>query len=266
MSPTSTPYYTFEGEQLINHVWEPIILETGSSISWSDLHPYSGEVNEETLKTFYLVPDLLSGGDYSSSSEVQVSNHRVFLKEFKNVDGVYNVYGGFGSFAVAIRADIAESNERIKETLDGLENYPVIDDDDMSELRNEWEQLAVQDMIHGIQNSIENDLEELIKDTDTDSEKIELIIWDGINELGLEWSYEDSSAYLDADKVLPYVEDRILLEQCKDLPLLVDRKWSCDKTQTMYEQKLKGVPDGQDSASPGCGKDYQALPEKSNNS
>jgi hypothetical protein len=78
--------------------------------------------------------------------------------------------------------------------------------------------------------------------------KIELIIWDGINELNLELSYENNSAYLDADKVLPYVEDRILLERCKDLPLLVERKWSCNQTQVMYEQKLKGGNDGQDTA------------------
>ena len=251
MSPALTPYYTFDGEQLIKGVWELIILDPGSRISWSDLHPFNGEANEETLKTIYLVPDLLSGGDYSNSSEVQVSNHRSFLKEFKNVEGVYDVWGGFGSFAVAIRADVAESNEQIKETLDGLENYPVIDEDDMSELRNEWEQLAVQDMIHGIQNDIETSLEELIKGTDIDSEKVEFLIWDGINELNLEWSYEANSAYLDADKVLSYVEDVILIEQCKDLPLLIDRKWSCDKTQAMYEQKLKGVPDGQGIASPG---------------
>ena len=170
------------------------------------------------------------------------------MKEFKNVGGVHDVWGGFGSFAVAIRADVAESNERIKETLDGLENYPVIDEDDMSNLRNEWEQEAVKDMVHGLQNGIYNDLEELIEDTCIDSDKIELFVWDGINELNLEWDYESNSAYLDADKVLPYVEDVILIEQCKDLPLLIDRKWSCNKTQTMYEQKLKGGNDGQDTA------------------
>ena len=69
MSPTSTPYYTFDGEELIKGVWEPIILDTGSRLSWSDLHPYNGEVNEEVLKTIFIVPDLLSGGDYSNSSE-----------------------------------------------------------------------------------------------------------------------------------------------------------------------------------------------------
>src|SRR5208283_2158426 len=116
MSPTTTPYYTFDGEQLIKGVWEPILPDTLSRFSWSDLHPYDGEVNEETLKTIYITPDLLSGGDYSNSSVVHVSNHRSFLKEFKNVEGVYDVYGAFGSFAVAIRADVAESNERIKET------------------------------------------------------------------------------------------------------------------------------------------------------
>jgi hypothetical protein len=182
----------------------------------------------------------LSGGDYCGSGELQISNHRVFLKEFDTVEGVYNVSGGWGSFAVAIRADIAESNEQIKETLNGLENYPIIDDDDFNELRNKWEQDAVKDMVHGIQSDLENNLEELIDDTDTDSEKIELLIWDGINELNLEWSYESNSAYLDADKVLPYVEDCILIERCKDLALLINREWSCNKTRSVYEQKLKG--------------------------
>jgi hypothetical protein len=251
MIPGFTPaeYFIFDGEQLVKGIWEPINPDKYNRLSYRDFHAFKGEVTEENLKTLYLMPDLLSGSDYSNSSEVHISNHRVFLKEFGKVKGVHDVYGGWGSFAVAIRADIAESNEQIKETLNGLENYPVIDEEDMSELRNSWEQETVKDMVHRVQNNIETDLEDLIENTDIDSEKVEHSIWEGINELNLDWSYESNSAYMDEDKVMPYVEDRVLLEHCKDLPLLVDREWSCNQTRTMFEQKLKGVPDGQDTAS-----------------
>jgi len=235
-------YYTFDGKEIKNGIWQAIDPYDYNSLSYGDFHEFKGTVTEELLKTLYIIPDLLSGGDYCNSSEVNISNHRTFLKEFGKVAGVHDLYGGYGTFAVAIRADIAELNDAIKETLDGLENYPVIDDEDISNLRNDWEQEAVKDMVHNVQRSIENDLEEYIKDTEVDSDKIELIIWDCINDLNLDWSYESNSAYMDDDKITPYVEDKILLERCEKtmLPLLLSRKWSCKSTLNDFESKLKG--------------------------
>jgi hypothetical protein len=235
-------YYTFDGNEIKNGVWQPIDPYDYNKLSYGDFHEFKGTVTDELLKTLYVMPDLLSGGDYCNSSEVHISNHRIFLKEFGKVTGVHNLYGGYGTFAIAIRADIAESHEGIKETLDGLDDYPVIDEEDMSKLRNDWEQEAVKEMVHNVQRSIENDLEEYMEDTEVDSDKIELLIWDGINDLNLDWSYESNSAYMDDDKVIPFVEDQILLERCKrtTLPLLITRQWSCKATQNKFESKLKG--------------------------
>lgn len=239
--PNAT-YYYFDGEELVNGIWEPMDPNRYSSLGFGKFRPFKGTVTEELLKTLYIFPDSLSGGDYSESSGISFSNHRVFIKEFGKVKGVHDLHSGWGSFGVAIRADIVESHEGIKEILDGLENYPLIDEDDLSELTNEWEQEAVKDMIHGVQHAIENDLDELLEDTDIDSDVVETLIWDGINELNLDWTYESNSAYMDKDRVTPYVEDRVLIDNCKDLPLLIDRKWSCNQTHNLYEQKFKEMP------------------------
>ena len=44
------------------------------------------------------------GSDYSGST-VERSNYREFLEEFGEQDGVHEVYGGHGTFAVAVRVD-----------------------------------------------------------------------------------------------------------------------------------------------------------------
>lgn len=83
-------------------------------------------------------------------------NHRSFLKDYKDIDGIHDVSGGYGTFAVAIRQDVYESNDEIKEIIDGLENYCLINEEDYSELETEesdkaWENWARQDLVslHG---------------------------------------------------------------------------------------------------------------------
>ena len=244
--------YFYEGYQLINHVWEPIVPQAGDRLSYGDFKAIPkgsyAEAEHSNEAELYIMPEEMSGSDYSGGI-ASVSNHRVFLKEFGKVEGVYDVYGGYGTYAVAIRADVAEANEEIKSTLAGLTDYPLIDEEDWSNIGAEWQRKAMPDILRNIQRDL--NIEEYIEDADRyieNDEILEELVWKAINELNLEWAYEYDSAYLSSDKVLPYIEDRILLQHCNDMPLLINRKWSCNQTQTMYEQKLKGVPDGQDSA------------------
>ena len=240
-------YYTFEGREIKRTKedsfgqWVPIILEIGNSYSYGDFQEFKGTVTEENKKTLFITPELLEGSDYSGST-VQKSNHRSFLKMFKKVEGVYDLYGGYSTFAVAIRLDVYESNEEIKEVLDGIEDYPVVDQDDLTELECEQQQEAMPELIRDVRNDI--DLEEYIPEIETlieDDEKLESLIWKGIEELNLDWDQQTTGAYLNPDEVLPYVQDKILLEHCKDLPLFINRKWSCNETRIEFESKLKGA-------------------------
>jgi len=106
-------------------------------LSYGDFDPITDEIKE----TDFYLPTLMSGSDYSGES-VTVSNHRVFLDEFKalNQTGIWDVYGGHGTYAVAIR--VSAITESMLEVFEQLENYPLISEEDHSEVEMEAEQEA----------------------------------------------------------------------------------------------------------------------------
>jgi len=241
-------YYTFEGRKLeligdgsTRNQWVPVILETGVSYSYGDFQEFKGEVTEENKKDLFIVPGNFEGSDYSGGT-VQLSNHRSFLEMFKEVEGVYDLYGAYGTFGIAIRLDVSETHEEIKEVLNSLEDYGLINDEDLSQLENEQETEHMPELIKDVRRGI--DLDEYVPEMDSlieDDDKLEHLIWDGINERNLEWEHTTTGAYLSPCEVLPYVRDKLLIEYCKELPLLINWEWSCGKTHTEFEQKLKGV-------------------------
>jgi len=230
--------YRFIGTDIIKGVWQEITLETGGIYSYGDFEQYEGEITEALQKNLFILPPLLSGSDYSGGS-VQLSNFKVFLEDFKNVEGVYELKGGHGTYAVAIRFDVYHSNKEINEILSKLEDYLLIDEDSHSNLEYEWEQRFMDDsLIHDVIKEI--DLEEYLIDNETiteDEDKIKQFIWEGIEHLNLSWSYEYQSAYIDATDTIPYVEDMLLLEYCTDLPMMAGREWSCDYIKEKYIEK-----------------------------
>lgn len=84
----------------------------------------------------YVVPDVLSGSDYSGSS-VERANARAFLESFRDVLGVVDLHGGHGTYAVAVRLDIVDAE--VLETLERLTDYPVVDDDTLAEVESEMD-------------------------------------------------------------------------------------------------------------------------------
>ena len=102
-------------------------------LSYGDLKPL--HVGIEATDMDFLTPELLSG--YCSSGSVEVSNHRVFLELYGKLPNVYAVYGGYGTFAVAIRLD--SITPEMIEALNSLKDYPVLDEDDYSEVEMEAE-------------------------------------------------------------------------------------------------------------------------------
>jgi hypothetical protein len=126
--------YRYQG----NGVWDytrPDPLDN-ESMHCGDVRPV--EVAEATL-TDYFEPNCMGGSDYSGGS-VEVANHRVFTNEFGDLPGVHEIYGDFDTYGVVIRLDCI--TPRMIEIFEDLDNYPVIDEEAMSEVEREAEDEA----------------------------------------------------------------------------------------------------------------------------
>lgn len=235
-------YYRYESYQKNKGEWKWInIPEKGNALSYGDLkeesYPESYKKNE-----LYIMPDELSGSDYSNSSTVEISNHRVFLESFKEINGVHDVFGGFGTYAVAIRLDVYESNQEIKETIDNLKDYCIINEDDLSELEREktdeaWDSWARESMLSLIQES-DPRLEEF-----NDHDDFDIMFFQAAEEAHEYWEAEaGGSMSIRLENITPYLRDMILvaLTEKEDLPLLVSHEWVSKKAQKDFETKLKG--------------------------
>lgn len=212
--------------------------EPDQSLAYGDL--ISCPHREYPDKELFVMPKYLSGSDYCNSGVVEVSNHRAFLEEFKDVEGVHEVWGGFGTYAVAIRLDVYESNEEIKGVVNALDDYPVLDQDDLSRLEDErsqeaWDDWARADALRLLQKSHEY-LEEFDDDFDDD-------FYRACDESGTYWAFESgNSIYIDFERVIPYVRDRLLarIAPLKDLPLLVSHDWVSKEAKGLFLSRLKG--------------------------
>lgn len=231
-------YFKYTGAKLVNGIWQDIALEIGGWYFYGYFVEYKGPVIEDLKKSLFILPEDFQGSDYSGGLNSR-SNLTAFMKQFKDTEGVYELFGDFNTYAIAIRSDVAEENEEIKRILEGLRYYPIIDEEAYSQLEHEWESIAMKDIVKDLCCHI--DLEEYIPNYETyleDTETIAQLAWDGINECNLEWVHEYTSAYLDYERVKPYVEDRLLIDHCDAIPLLVNREWSCNQTKEMYLAKF----------------------------
>jgi len=189
----------------------------------------------------FLIPGHFEGSDYSGGL-ANKSNHRSFLKQFGKVQGVYDLYGGFATYAIAIRKDVAENHQDIKECLDALENYGVMDDCDVTALEIEMQdEFMKDDLVPELRRKI------LFNGITPAAKILENLAWESLQDDGLgrkapDWSFEGSGAWIDSTPIKHYVEDRIIIARAKvkSLPTYMAREWSCDATQLLFEQRLRG--------------------------
>ena len=126
--------YRYQG----NGVWDytPPVPFDNESFSCGDLRPTK---NAEVALTDYFEPNYMGGSDYSGGS-VEVANHKVFAEEFGDLPGVHEIHGDFDTYGVAIRLDCI--TPAMMDIFDGLDNYPVIDEEAMSAVEREAEDEA----------------------------------------------------------------------------------------------------------------------------
>ena len=156
----NTDLYTFHDSIRVqkgdyDYYYREIDYPESDSISWSDLsllrtdHDISNckvlnglEIVKDGLKEvdIFLISNHMQFGDYDNSCMVERSNYKLFLEEYKEEKGIFRIYGGYGSSGIAISIryllDLANEDkaDEIIELLNNLNEYPVIDDEDMSNM------------------------------------------------------------------------------------------------------------------------------------
>ena len=157
------------------------------------------------------------GGDYGGGTH-NFSNARVLIDQFFSPE-LREIGGGYGSFGVAV--DPRYLSEDLLENLQSLENYPVLNEDDLSryemELQSEaWESWAEREF----RDALENRLSEISSEDEAES-AIEEISSETLCELfhqaletgNLYWSHDcATSAWIDCEDVASKISDESLRE------------------------------------------------------
>jgi hypothetical protein len=131
------------------------------NIHYDDLSVDIGKLQtvKDTLqdRDLFLIPGYLQYGDYDNSCMVERSNQKLFLEDYEKESGVFTITGGYGSSGIAIsikwllNPDNEEIAESILEVLKGLNDYPCLDDGDMSNMEYDAFYEALED--YGIEDT-----------------------------------------------------------------------------------------------------------------
>jgi hypothetical protein len=125
----------------------------GQRLFWGELYPLEKATNETIQdrltnpewknNDLYLIPKYMQYGDYDDSCMVERSNYKIFLEDYGDLNGVYTISGGYGSSGIAlsiawlINPDNEEKAQSIIDQLNALNDYPCIDDEEMSRMEYE---------------------------------------------------------------------------------------------------------------------------------
>jgi hypothetical protein len=101
-------------------------------------HVSAEKLEENTAHgKFYYAPALLSFGDYDNSSAIERANVREFLSKFSECCGSEFLHLKGAYYSESIYIDVMTQNTEIIEILQGLENYPAINDEAVGEVEME---------------------------------------------------------------------------------------------------------------------------------
>lgn len=185
-------YESYEHDK--NGAWGYVYFPVGqTSISY-------GDIKEDKNGLFLEVP-YSTYSDYSGCT-VERSNCRVFedmFKEFLGTD-MWTIYGGYGTSGILITVKLYENNEDVREVISGLFDYPLINEDDLSELEMEIED---EDWDNWIKFDLTRELEKqsIPYNEDTLQEDFNRVIRDN----DIYYSHEDPvSAYIDIEDVVDH--------------------------------------------------------------
>lgn len=134
-------------------------LDDAGTISWNHLSRVSDRRDVTKHPEDYVyVPRLLAFGDYDNSTDIERGNYEAFTEEFNEIPGVYELYGGHGAQGVALRLTVHDPD--IIGVLERLEEYPIIDEDVVNDVKARLEQEAFEswaasDFVHELEKNLD---------------------------------------------------------------------------------------------------------------
>lgn len=175
---------TEKAKRVLKEMWGPGV--SGASMSFSQLDRCR---NPTYAPKAYWFIGVASGSDYSGDA-LHRSNYEAMIEEF----GLISVYGAHGSYGVIFTDE--DVTEELVEALEGLDDYPIYDENHMSLLEvqledNAWEEYG--------RTGFRKALEGLDYGVDLDSELDELWANNGGNEASV--IETGCVVYFDVDKV-----------------------------------------------------------------
>ena len=192
-------------------------------VSCSDTRNNRSKRDEDTM---WFDHEHTSYGDYHPNGTVGKSNFRVLLERAQELDADPNEvpdecrpwfavqYCGYGGHAILFHVE--RTPDEIVEMLAGLSDYPLINDDDHSELESELEQEAWEDTYredyrralvkvaervlapHYVNADVEVDLD------DVTDEALDKNFYENAEAISEYWEHSSEGAYIDVDKVAEY--------------------------------------------------------------
>ena len=181
---------------------------------------------------------LLSYGDYDNSCSVERSNNRVFwdTPEYASVPGVRRYSGSYGGVGILVASWAMAWVEPgtspvwngqswtpgipvLVEMLDQLEDYPVLDDDDLSQFELDadseaWDDWARRDYVRELVKHLDLDqLEDVYDDTNEKHREIIFEVFSTVAErIGEYWRDDGPGRYIDVERIARATEPGELVE------------------------------------------------------
>lgn len=140
------------------------VIPADKSVYWSDLEELDNP-DLSDLENIYIMHDYTQMGDYGGSL-VEKANYEVLTDEY----GFIRVFGGYGSIScmISIQSLIdmeEEESDTIFDVLEGLNNYPLIDDDELykqerDQIEEAWDNWVEYDFKRAIESKYDIDLDD----------------------------------------------------------------------------------------------------------
>lgn len=225
-------------------VWESVSPNEEQSLCWSCLDHYSlslcsslqGSLRlspEEAISrmcerklwqrmALLWVPDYCQSGDYGGAVHYR-SNANVLLSEFSSPE-CRELYGSYGSHGVAI--DPRYCSDALLESIESLENYPILSEDECGALEIELQDAAWENWAHSdFSRKLESLLSDLLSESGWENaeewaeQSIESLsedqLWElfssAADESGTYWESQHNNVWIDVERVAESLsEDQLL--------------------------------------------------------
>ena len=151
-------HYVYDIPDGLKSIWMDDIERIEPSMAYD-------RIMADDLEGLIIVHDYTTYGDYGGHGSVGMSNHRILVDEYDHVD----LYGGYGSHMAACRIDKLihdeEYKDQIFEIYNSLNDYPCIDDEDLSNLEYDlskevFEDVYKSDLIDAIGEKFDIDMDD----------------------------------------------------------------------------------------------------------